>query len=118
MLIPVTWFTTVKLDYRPSIPLTPISQAWVDGTAMIWTTVKYFLRPAVPLPRGVELEDFRAELISLVNARCAWLDVLCLRQIMQPEPPGLGKYWFGEDIITRAGETETRRKNGRRMYHL
>ena len=65
--------------------IVPISHAWVDqeDREYIATSVNYYLWP-VPLPRGVELEDIRKELIQH-NIRYAWLDVLCLRQEAQPQ---------------------------------
>ena len=37
----------------------------------------------ITLPRGVQLEDIRGEMIRL-GVRYAWLDVLCLRQRFRP----------------------------------
>ena len=80
-IVPSTWY---PLEGGPIIR--PISHAWVDDNELeyVWTNVNQYLWP-VPLPRGVTVEDIRADLVEL-NVRYAWVDVLCLRQKMQPSP--------------------------------
>ena len=88
-VIPTTWF------FGPDCPLTdgwkpaslgvkPISHAWVayGDLTYIMTEANQCMWPT-PLPRGVELEDIRGEMIRL-GVRYAWLDVLCLRQEFRP----------------------------------
>ena len=92
-VIPATWFC------GPPCPLTgsnivgavgvkPVSHAWVanEDLSFVFTEANQHLWP-IPLPRGVGLEDVRGEMICL-GVRYAWLDVLCLRQQVQP---GLAK---------------------------
>ena len=94
-VIPATWFCGPNcplLGYcKMPIPLgvKPISHAWVaDGDlTYIMTEANQGMWP-IPLPRGVQLEDIRGEMIRL-GVRYAWLDVLCLRQQFQP---ALAKY--------------------------
>ena len=84
-VIPTTWFC------GPPCPLTgqqdvgalgvkPISHAWVanEDRNNILTEANQYLWP-IPLPKGVDLEDVRGQMIRL-GVRYAWLDVLCLRQ--------------------------------------
>ena len=87
-IIPATWFC------GPNCPLTgncmmqlgvkPISHAWVanEDLTYIMTEANQWMWP-IPLPRGVQLEDIRGEMIRL-GVRYAWLDVLCLRQQFRP----------------------------------
>ena len=88
-VIPATWFCgpPCPLNKRCFIPLgvKPISHAWVaDGDlTYIMTEANQGMWP-IPLPRGVQLEDIRGEMIRL-GVRYAWLDVLCLRQEFRPE---------------------------------
>ena len=72
-------------DSLPDQAIVPISHAWVASEDMEYhaTNVNHYLWP-VPLPRGVQLEGIRKELIQH-NIRYAWLDVLCLRQDAQPQ---------------------------------
>ena len=62
----------------------PISHAWVanEDLTYIMTEANQWMWP-IPLPRGVQLEDIRGEMIRL-GVRYAWLDVLCLRQQFRP----------------------------------
>ena len=88
-IIPATWFC------GPACPLTelpmillgvkPISHAWVayGDLTYIMAEANQCMWP-IPLPRGVELEDIRGEMIRL-GVRYAWLDVLCLRQQFQTD---------------------------------
>ena len=87
-IIPATWFCgpTCSLTGNCMILLgvKPISHAWVaygDLTYII-TEANQLMWP-IPLPKGVELEDIRGEMIRL-GVRYAWLDVLCLRQEFRP----------------------------------
>ena len=88
-VIPATWFCGPFCPLTGdvlvgTIGVTPVSHAWVanDDLAFILTDANQKLWP-IPLPRGVELEDIREEMIRL-GVRYAWLDVLCLRQQGQP----------------------------------
>ena len=95
-VIPATWFC------GPPCPLTgrrgvgalgvkPISHAWVadEDRSLILTEANQQMW-LIPLPKGVLLEDIRGEMIRL-GVRYAWLDVLCLRQRVQPAcATGLG----------------------------
>ena len=87
-VIPATWFCgrcpfTNRLSSGP-MGVRPVSHAWVaDGDlTFIMTAANQQLWP-IPLPRGIQLEDVRQEMIRL-GVRYAWLDVLCLRQQAQP----------------------------------
>ena len=89
-IIPATWFfgPDCRLTESSIIPISlgvkPISHAWVaDGDlTYIMTEANQWMWP-IPLPRGVQLEDIRGEMIRL-GVRYAWLDVLCLRQQFRP----------------------------------
>ena len=87
-VIPATWFCgpfcPLTGDVVGTIGVTPVSHAWAanDDLAFILTDANQKLWP-IPLPRGVELEDIREEMIRL-GVRYVWLDVLCLRQQGQP----------------------------------
>ena len=87
-VIPATWFfgPPCPLPGFPHIPVgvKPISHAWVaDGDlTYIMTEANQGMWP-IPVPRGVQLEDIRGEMIRL-GVRYAWLDVLCLRQQFRP----------------------------------
>ena len=87
-VIPATWFCgpTCPLTGRCMIQLgvKPISHAWVayGDLTYIMTEANQLMWP-IPLPRGVQLEDIRGEMIRL-GVRYAWLDVLCLRQEFRP----------------------------------
>ena len=89
-IIPATWFCgpTCPLTGYCMIPLgvKPISHAWVADADLtyIMTEANQWMWP-IPLPRGVQLEDIRGEMIRL-GVRYAWLDVLCLRQQFRPAP--------------------------------
>ena len=99
-IIPATWF------WGPPCPLTgycrilrgvkPISHAWVaDGDlTYIMTEANQWMWP-IPLPRGVQLEDIRGEMVRL-GVRYAWLDVLCLRQEFRP---ALEKSWLPQFLL-------------------
>ncbi|KAF8445258.1 hypothetical protein BGX38DRAFT_1076342, partial [Terfezia claveryi] len=67
--------------------IVPISHSWVapEDIEYLSTSVNHYLWP-VPLPRGVQLEDIRKELIQY-NIWYAWLDVLCIRQKAGPQLP-------------------------------
>ena len=87
-IIPATWFfgPPHPLPGFPNIAvgIKPISHAWVaDGDlTYIMTEANQWMWP-IPLPRGVQLEHVRGEMIRL-GVRYAWLDVLCLRQQFRP----------------------------------
>lgn len=63
-----SWVRELELDYI----YTPINQeSW-----------------AVPLPKGIDLEHIRNEVLGYFpSIRYCWLDVLCLRQARLPGPP-------------------------------
>ena len=88
-VIPATWFCgpTCPLTGYCMIPLgvRPVSHAWVayGDLTYIMAEANQGMWP-IPLPRGVQLEDIRGEMIRL-GVRYAWLDVLCLRQHFWPE---------------------------------
>lgn len=65
--------------------IVPISHSWVapEDIEYHYTSVNHYLWP-VPLPRGVQVEDIREELIQH-KIWCAWLDVLCIRQEAWPQ---------------------------------
>ena len=89
-VIPATWFFGPDCpligDSGIPIPLgvKPISHAWAPGAdrTYIMTEANQWMWP-IPLPKGVQLEDIRGEMIRL-GVRYAWLDVLCLRQQFRP----------------------------------
>ena len=84
-IIPATWFFGPPCGFSNIyIGVKPISHAWVaDGDlTYIITEANQGMWP-IPLPRGVQLEDIRGEMIRL-GVRYAWLDVLCLRQQFRP----------------------------------
>ena len=87
-VIPATWFCGPECRFTENsiiqLGVKPISHAWVaDGDlTYIMTEANQRMWP-IPLPRGVELEDIRGEMIRL-GVRYAWLDVLCLRQEFRP----------------------------------
>ena len=87
-VIPATWFCGPPCPltgyYMIQLGVKPISHAWVpDGDlTYIITEANQWMWP-IPLPRGVQLEDIRGEMIRL-GVRYAWLDVLCLRQDFRP----------------------------------
>ena len=87
-IIPATWFfgppcPPLEFD-NLSVGVKPISHAWVADADLtyIMTKANQWMWP-IPLPRGVQLEDIRGEMIRL-GVRYAWLDVLCLRQQFRP----------------------------------
>ena len=66
----------------PGIQFVAISHSWVPSNDRIscYTPINHHAWP-VPLPRGVDLENIRAEVKALYpEVRYCWLDVLCLRQ--------------------------------------
>ena len=89
-VIPATWFYVQDCPFTqftekgPSVWVRPISHAWAaDGDrTYIISEANQQLWP-IPLPKGIQLEDVRQEMIRL-GVRYAWLDVLCLRQQAQP----------------------------------
>ena len=88
-VIPATWFCgpdcpLTKFPYVDALGVRPVSHAWVaDGDLTFIATEANQRMWPIPLPRGVQLEDVRGEMIRL-GVRYAWLDVLCLRQQAQP----------------------------------
>ena len=87
-IIPATWFfgPPCPLPGFPNITVgvKPISHAWAadEDLTYIMTEANQEMWP-IPLPKGVQLEDIRGEMIRL-GVRYAWLDVLCLRQEFLP----------------------------------
>ena len=59
-------------------PFWAISHSWTDDMEAIDTPINGYQWP-VPLPRNINLEGVRKDLIGL-GAEYVWLDVLCLRQ--------------------------------------
>ena len=88
-VIPAPWVCgpdcpLLKLPIGYDFGVIPVSHAWAanDDLAFTLAEANQQLWP-IPLPRGVQLEDIRGEMIRL-GVRYAWLDVLCLRQQAQP----------------------------------
>ena len=90
-VIPTAWFyaqdcpfARLEKEGGPPVWVRPVSHAWAayGDRTYIMTEANQQLWP-IPLPRGVQLEDVRQEMIRL-GVRYAWLDVLCLRQRAQP----------------------------------
>ena len=87
-VIPATWFCGPPCPLTGSceIPLgvKPVSHAWAVDTdrTYVMTEANQQMWP-IPLPKGVQLEDIRGEMVRL-GVRYAWLDVLCLRQEFRP----------------------------------
>ncbi|KAF8459781.1 hypothetical protein BDZ91DRAFT_636328, partial [Kalaharituber pfeilii] len=82
-VVPTTWFPRHH-EHLEFPTITPVSHAWVvnDEMEYIWSNVNHNMWP-IPLPRGVSIESIRQELVAH-NLRFTWLDVLCLRQQIQP----------------------------------
>ena len=55
-----------------------VSHSWTGDMPSVWTTINQHQWP-VPLPRDINLESLRSELVTL-GAEYVWIDVLCLRQ--------------------------------------
>ncbi|KAF8464654.1 hypothetical protein BDZ91DRAFT_729567 [Kalaharituber pfeilii] len=55
-----------------------VSHSWTSDMKTVETSVNQYQWP-VPLPKGVDIESLRKELLTL-GADYVWLDVLCLRQ--------------------------------------
>ena len=88
-VIPASWICVLgcplsMLPFKFDCGVIPVSHAWAanDDLAFTLAEANQQLWP-IPLPRGVQLEDIRGEMIRL-GVRYAWLDVLCLRQQAQP----------------------------------
>ena len=84
-VIPFRWFKLAEISIRClAIPMYgnywAISHSWVadDELVTVTTPVNQQQYP-VPLPRGVSLDDIRAELLEFGGQFC-WLDILCHRQ--------------------------------------
>ncbi|RPB25478.1 hypothetical protein L211DRAFT_83904 [Terfezia boudieri ATCC MYA-4762] len=82
-VIPITWFRDGDYQYIMHYVL-PVSHAWVADheLAYVVTAANQRLWP-IPLPQGMGVEDIRQQLLRY-GARFAWVDVLCLRQRLQP----------------------------------
>ena len=110
-IIPATWFCgpPCPLSWDCMLPLgvKPISHAWVAEADLtyIMTEANQQMWP-IPLPRGVQLEDIRGEMIRL-GVRYAWLDVLCLRQEFWPA--------LAKDLATPAREIVEKHNECREM---
>ena len=78
-VVPSVWF--VNWNFHDAI-----SHSWVDNSELepYITEINHGLWP-VPLPRGVEPDSIRFDLIRH-GIMYAWLDVLCLRQPSPPHP--------------------------------
>ena len=84
------------LESTPGIKFVAISHSWVPSNDRVshYTSINHHAWP-VPLPRGVDLDDIRAEVKTLYpGVRYCWLDVLCLRQedtlAVSHQPSGAG----------------------------
>ncbi|GJE99069.1 hypothetical protein PsYK624_153100 [Phanerochaete sordida] len=77
-----------------------VSHSWVDDDArmQVITPVNGRAWP-VPIPRGTSLSHIRIELLNF-GAEYVWLDVLCLRQVGQPEDEKLREEEWKLDIPT------------------
>ena len=115
-VIPAAWFyaqdcpfTLLKREAGPPVWVRPVSHAWTaDGDrTYIMTEANQQLWP-IPLPKGVQLEDIRQEMIRL-GVRYAWLDVLCLRQRAQPTPAKNLAMPVGEELVELVERREQRR---------
>ncbi|KAF8422278.1 hypothetical protein BGX38DRAFT_595667, partial [Terfezia claveryi] len=82
-VIPITWFRDGDYQFIMHYVL-PVSHAWVadNDLEFVVTAANQRLWP-IPLPQGVGVEDIRQQLLRY-GARFAWVDVLCLRQRVQP----------------------------------
>ena len=115
-VIPAAWFyaqdcpfTPLESNQGPRVWVRPVSHAWAaDGDrTYIMTEANQQLWP-IPLPRGVQLEDVRHEMIRL-GVRYAWLDVLCLRQRAQPTLANNLPMPVSEELVEFVERREQRR---------
>ncbi|KAF8470755.1 hypothetical protein BDZ91DRAFT_643628, partial [Kalaharituber pfeilii] len=82
-VVPAAWLPREILDRGHMVLL---SHAWVAPNERKYIITNVNLRTwPVPMPYEVEIEDVRRDLL-LRNVRYAWLDILCLRQEMEPIP--------------------------------
>lgn len=90
-VVPMAWFPAGfaaeqdgSWNWSDQRPITLISHAWVapEERKYVITKVNGCTWP-VPVPHDVQINTIRRELIRH-NIRYAWLDVLCLRQDMEP----------------------------------
>ncbi|KAF7793859.1 hypothetical protein EIP86_004980 [Pleurotus ostreatoroseus] len=88
---------SVNLELRD---VWPVSHSWVspDERETLLTPINQEQWP-VPVPREVDLDDVRLELI-LYGAEYAWLDVLCLRQKGFPKREKTRKEEWALDVPT------------------
>ena len=79
-VIPAAWICGPDFPPTNIVGIRPVSDAWVAGgdLTFLMTEANQQMWP-IPLPKGVQLEDLRQEMIRL-GVCYAWLDVLCLRQ--------------------------------------
>ena len=109
---PATWFCGPTCPLTANIlvgtmGVTPVSHAWVADRELVFivTEANQQLWP-IPIPRGVQLEDIRGEMIRL-GVRFAWVDVLCLRQQAQPA--------LAKDLAFPASREVVERREQRRL---
>lgn len=102
-IIPMAWLPEeIPIVTWPG--LVHISHAWVayHEIKFVLTNVNGRTWP-VPLPGDVEVEDIRNDLLRQ-NVIYAWLDVLCLRQNIEPKPgllKELGTPYTPQEIAER-----------------
>ena len=85
-IIPMSWFQGNAPLSNPYPPpgIAHISHDWVANTEIknVLTKVNGCTWP-VPIPKDIEIEDIRNGMLRL-NMKYVWLDVLCLRQNIEP----------------------------------
>ena len=67
---------------QSSIEIAPtfwaVTHSWTSDMSPVWTSINQHQWP-VPLPKDINLETLRSELLTF-GAEYVWIDVLCLRQ--------------------------------------
>jgi len=109
-VIPVYLF---QLPWNTDTPCSPeyvaISHSWVKGEELeyIYTPINQGAWP-VPVPKGVELELIRNEVLGhFPSSRYCWLDILCLRQPCpwpKDRPGGASPLYFGPEPLLESLE--------------
>ena len=68
----------IDLEKAPYPPFWAITHSWTNDMSPVQTSINQGQWP-VPLPRDLNLDDVRRELLNM-GAEYVWVDVLCLRQ--------------------------------------